>query len=281
MNILISGIHGFVGTNLVSAYKSQHAIYGLDIISPQKDGVLNTFAWDELDKIPEIDIIIHLAGKAHDTKNQTNSEAYFEINTGLTKKIYDWFLKSNARKFVFFSSVKAVADSVSRTYLTEDVKPNPKTPYGKSKLEAEKYILNQQIPIGKKVYILRPSMIHGPGNKGNLNLLYKLVSKGIPWPLGTFDNKRSFTSIDNLIFMLNQIIENDIEAGVYNVSDDNPISTNRLIELIAESKSRKAKIWRVNKKLILLGAQIGDLLRLPLLISIKNKKTNGYQQYII
>jgi len=270
MNILISGIHGFVGTNLVSAYKSQHAIYGLDIISPQKDGVLNTFAWDELDKIPEIDIIIHLAGKAHDTKNQTNSEAYFEINTGLTKKIYDWFLKSNAKKFVFFSSVKAVADSVSRTYLTEDVKPNPKTPYGKSKLEAEKYILNQQIPIGKKVYILRPSMIHGPGNKGNLNLLYKLVSKGIPWPLGTFDNKRSFTSIDNLIFMLNQIIENDIEAGVYNVSDDNPISTNRLIELIAKSISRKAKIWRVNKKLISFGCSDWR--------SIKAAVTNQYQK---
>ena len=41
-------------------------------------------------------------------------------------------------------------------------------------------------------------MIHGPGNKGNLNLLYSLVSKGLPWPLGSFENKRSYCSIDNL-----------------------------------------------------------------------------------
>ncbi len=276
MNILISGIHGFVGTNLVSAYKSQHAIYGLDIISPQKDGVLNTFAWDELNKISEIDTIIHLAGKAHDTKNQSNAEAYFEINTGLTKKIFDWFLTSTTEKFIFFSSVKAVADSVNGPFLTEHVKPNPKTPYGKSKLEAEWYIQNQQIPLGKKVYILRPSMIHGPGNKGNLNLLYKFVTKGIPWPLGEFDNKRSFTSIDNLTFILKQIIENDIVPGVYNVSDDNPISTNRLIALIAESRSRKVKIWKLNQKLISFGAKLGDILHLPLDTERLNKLTESY-----
>lgn len=86
MKLLITGIHGFVGRNIVVAYKNQHTIYGLDIVSHQKEGVLNTYGWDELDEIPEIDIIIHLAGKAHDTKNQTNSEAYFKINTGLTKK---------------------------------------------------------------------------------------------------------------------------------------------------------------------------------------------------
>ncbi|MEI5579362.1 SDR family oxidoreductase, partial [Streptomyces brasiliscabiei] len=79
--------------------------------------------------------------------------------------------------------------------LVEDVIPNATTHYGKSKLLAEKYILTKQIPESKRVYVLRPCMIHGPGNKGNLNLLYNLVSKSIPWPLGAFDNKRSFCSI--------------------------------------------------------------------------------------
>lgn len=68
MIILITGIHGFVGSNLVSGHKEQHTIYGLDIVSPQKDGVLKTFGWNELEQIPAIDLIIHLAGKAHDTK---------------------------------------------------------------------------------------------------------------------------------------------------------------------------------------------------------------------
>ena len=91
MKILITGIHGFVGTNLVEALKKEHTIYGLDIISPVKDGVRFTFSWDYLDKpneIPEIDAVIHLAGKAHDTKNQSAAEVYFKVNTDLTKKVF-------------------------------------------------------------------------------------------------------------------------------------------------------------------------------------------------
>ena len=90
MNIFITGIHGFVGSNLISALKVHHTIYGLDIVSPQKDGVVKTFGWNELRNIPPIDCIIHLAVKAHDTKNQTNAQVYFDINTGLTKKIFEW-----------------------------------------------------------------------------------------------------------------------------------------------------------------------------------------------
>lgn len=275
-NVLITGSNGFVGSNLYQIFYKDFNLYGLDINSGGKFPANKMFKWEEFERIPRIDTIIHLAGKAHDTKNQTDESIYFEINTGLTKKIFDWFLISEATKFIFFSSVKAVADSVSGLFLTEDVKPNPKTPYGKSKLEAERYIQNQKIPIEKKVYILRPSMIHGPGNKGNLNLLYKLVAKGIPWPLGAFDNRRSFTSIDNLTFILNQIIENDIEAGVYNISDDDPISTNRLIELIAETVNKKVRIWKPNRKLISFGAKLGDRLQLPLNTERLNKLTESY-----
>ena len=95
------------------------------------------------------------------------------------------------------SSVKAVADNLVGV-LSEDRKPSPKTHYGKSKLYAERYILSKKIPNNKRIYILRPCMIHGPNNKGNLNLLYNLVSKKIPWVLGSFQNKRSYCSVDNL-----------------------------------------------------------------------------------
>ena len=140
MNILITGIHGFVGSNLVKALKTNHAIYGLDIVSPTKEGVLKTYTWAELETIQNIDIIIHLAGKAHDPKNQTNAQVYYDINTGLTQKIYDWFLNSQAKKFVFFSSVKAAADRVEGDFLTEDIIPTPKGPYGESKIAAENYL---------------------------------------------------------------------------------------------------------------------------------------------
>ncbi|MDD4589516.1 MAG: NAD-dependent epimerase/dehydratase family protein [Parabacteroides sp.] len=280
MNILITGLHGFVGSNLTKFLKAKHILYGLDIISPEKDGIVKTHSWYDLEtKNPsEVDTIIHLAGKAHDTKNQSEAKTYFDINTGLTKKIYDYFLASSAKKFIFFSSVKAAADSVPGEVLTEDVVPNPKGPYGESKILAEQYIQEHwpATDSGKTVIILRPCMIHGPGNKGNLNLLYKFVEKGIPWPLGSFDNQRSFCSINNLCFVIQQLIEKNIESGIYQVADDQPLSTNQLVTLIAESLNKKARVWNINQTLIRQLAKYGDLLHLPLNSERLKKLTESY-----
>ena len=276
MNILITGVHGFVGSNLVLSLKNNNTIYGLDIISPQKDGVLKTFCWEDLDNglIPEVDAIIHLAGKAHDTKNQTESDVYFKVNTGLTQKVYDYFLSSSAKKFVFFSTTKAVADRVDGV-LTEDVKPSPKGPYGESKIAAEKYI-QEHYADNKQVYVLRPCMIHGPGNKGNLNLLYNVVKKGIPWPLGAFDNRRTFTSIDNLCFVVNGLLIKDIPTGIYNMGDDEALSTNELIELICQSLGKKAHIWKLSKGFMIMVAKICGKLHLPLDEERFRKLTENY-----
>ena len=277
MKILITGVHGFVGSNLVKALSEEHTIYGLDIISPQKDGVRFTFSWDYLDKedgIPEVDAIIHLAGKAHDTKNQTVSDVYFKVNTGLTQKIYDYFLKSNAKKFIFFSTAKAAADKVDGV-LTEDVVPSPVGPYGESKIAAEKYI-QEHLVADKQVYILRPCMIHGPGNKGNLNLLYGVVKKGIPWPLGAFENRRTFTSIENLCFVINGLLTKDVPTGIYNMGDDEALSTNELIEEICKSLGKKAHIWKLPKGLMNGVAKIGGALHLPLDSERLRKLTENY-----
>ena len=112
MNILITGINGFVGTNFTNSWSKNHTLYGLDIHQPKKEGVEHIYSWEELGKVPSVDAIIHLAGKAHDTKNQSEAQSYFEINTGLTQRIFDYFLQSDAKTFIFFSSVKAAADTV-------------------------------------------------------------------------------------------------------------------------------------------------------------------------
>lgn len=282
MKILITGVHGFVGSNLVKALMKEHTIYGLDIVSPYKEGVRYTFEWDFLDKegeIPYVDAIIHLAGKAHDTKNQSAADVYFKVNTELTKKIYDYYLKSKARKFIFFSSVKAAADRVEGEYVDENVVPSPKGPYGESKIAAEEYIRakeNERIKAGKETYILRPCMIHGPGNKGNLNLLYGVVKKGIPWPLGAFENKRTFTSIDNLCFIIKGLLTKDVESGIYNINDDEAVSTNELIEIICESLGRKAHIWKLPKGMMNGAAKVGDALHLPLNMERLGKLTENY-----
>lgn len=281
MKILITGVHGFVGGNLVSYLASKNEIYGLDIIAPVKDGVIKTFSWEDLDagRVLDVDAIVHLAGKAHDTKNQAAADVYFKVNTELTKKIYDYFLVHDSiKKFVFFSTAKAAADKVDGV-LTEDVVPLPKGPYGESKIAAEKYILSKMEDVrskSKDVYIFRPCMIHGPGNKGNLNLLYGVVKKGIPWPLGAFENRRTFTSIENICFAVNGVLTKDVESGIYNMGDDEALSTNELIGEICKSLGKKAHIWKLPKGLMNGVAKIGGALHLPLDSERLRKLTEDY-----
>ncbi len=281
MTILITGINGFVGTNFTNSWFRNHKIYGLDIHQPEKEGVERIIGWDELGKLPPVDAIVHLAGKAHDTKNRSEAQVYFDVNTGLTQKIFDYFLQSDARAFIFFSSVKAAADSVPGDVLTEDVVPVPVGPYGESKIRAEEYIIrarNQDSRAKtKNIYILRPCMIHGPGNKGNLNLLYSVVKKGIPWPLGVYENRRSFCSIDNISYVVEQlIVKENIESGIYHVGDDEPLSTNELIRLISESVGKKSHIWKFPKGMMSAAASVGGVLYLPLNKERLRKLTENY-----
>ena len=281
MKILITGIHGFVGSNLVKYLAQENEIYGLDIIAPEKEGVVKTYSWDDLDAglVPEVDGIVHLAGKAHDTKNQAAAEVYFKVNTGLTQKIFDYFLSHEGiRKFVFFSTAKAAADKVDGV-LTEDVVPAPVGPYGESKIKAEEYILSRigDLEINaKSVYIFRPCMIHGPGNKGNLNLLYNVVRKGIPWPLGAFENRRTFTSVENICFAVNGVLTKDVPSGIYNMGDDEALSTNELIEEICKSLGKRAHIWHLPKGLMNGVAKVGGWLHLPLNPERLRKLTENY-----
>ncbi len=261
MSVYLTGASGFVGKNIIEFFRDSKKIV--------KATRNTSIEFEE-------QVVIHLAGKAHDLKNVSSSDEYYKVNTELTKEIFDAFLISEAKVFITLSSVKAVADEVDGE-LTEDVTPNPITHYGKSKLLAEQYILSQPIPEGKRVYILRPCMIHGPGNKGNLNLLYSLVSKGLPWPLGLFENSRSYLSIENLCFIIKELIEReDISSGVYNVADDVPLSTNEVINMIAVSKGKKAIILNLSQTLIKMLARIGDLLKLPLNSERLQKLTESY-----
>ena len=261
-SIYITGASGFVGTNLTQHLEAAY------FFKPYNRRVSV--------EIKE-EIVIHLAGKAHDLKNTTEEEeAYYHANTELTQTIYDAFLASDANVFIYLSSVKAVADKVEGT-LTEETPPNPITHYGKSKLLAEKYIFSKLIPANKRVYVLRPCPIHGPGNKGNLNLLFKMVEKGIPWPLAAFENRRSFCSIQNVIFAIQELMEReDIASGTYNIADDEALSTNDLICIIGEAIGRKSNLLKLPQPFIRKLAKLGDILHLPLNTERLEKLTESY-----
>lgn len=244
MRVLISGAYGFVGTNL-SRYLADrgHECIALDIAKGNVETYSHFHTWERLDAIEwgRIDAVVHLAGKAHDTKNVTQPQVYFDVNVGLTQKLFT-ACGGRVRTFVYFSSIKAMDGD---------------TPYAQSKRAAEKWLDGRAV-------VLEPAMIHGPGNKGNLNLLFSVVKRGLPWPLAAFENRRSLTSIGNVCAIVEELCKGIVPRGIYPVCDDEAISTNRLVELIAESIGKKVAFWRLPKGLMRFAAKVGDVCRLPL-----------------
>jgi nucleoside-diphosphate-sugar epimerase len=264
--IIVTGASGFVGRNLCP-YLAGHGWHVVPVSMRDQ-------AWKS--RLPDdAEAIIHLAGLAHDLRNTRKADEYFRINTELTAELFDVFLASRIKKFVYLSSVKAAADAVGDRKLDEDYPATPATPYGMSKRKAEEHILSKD-PGTKRVYVLRPCMIHGPGNKGNLNLLYRLLSLGLPWPLAGFDNARSFLSIENFNFVLQEICSRDIAPGLYNVSDSEYLSTLEVVEIIRRAIHSRAPAWRVNKTLVRGLARIGSRLQFPFNEERLAKLTESY-----
>lgn len=268
--VVITGVRGFVGRNLKKYLfdHSSHKLIGASrdktTLKSHQDGLQSICSYDEIyESNLSFDAYVHLAGKVIGIANKGEEEEYFKINFEQTKKIFNRFLEDpKAIKFIFVSTIHVLTEKPERV-LDENYPPKPFTPYGKSKFLAENYI--QEYCSGdKKFYILRPSMIHGPGNKGNLNLLYGLVRRGLPYPIGKINNKRSFVSIDNFSFIINEILSNDIEQGLYHIADDDPTYTHELIHLIASEIGVKPKILNINLSLLKYAAQLGNYLPIPL-----------------
>jgi nucleoside-diphosphate-sugar epimerase len=265
VKVLVSGASGFLGSNLIP--------YLEDLASITSLGRKTNFR----DELSDNHAVINLAGLAHDLKSVADPSSYYQVNTEYSNRLFDAFLASDAEVFITISSVKAIADTTDEI-LVEETSPNPQTHYGKSKLMAEYYIQSKQIPAGKRVYILRPCMIHGPGNKGNLNLVYQVIKKGFPWPLAAFSNKRSYCSVENICFVIKELIERkDISTGTYHIADDDALDTNQVIQLIGESLNQKVYLIPIPKRFITFIARLGDLLHLPLNSDRLSKLTENYQ----
>ena len=221
-SILVTGNKGFVGSNLVPYLRKTN----FEVMGVTRNRVAN-------DEIEYKDLtlgnwsnyfaIIHMAGKAHDLKNVSSDMEYFQVNTELTKTLFNQFIESNCEVFIYMSSIKAVCDE-EHGLIDESKVPNPNSAYGKSKLASETYLMDQHLPKGKKLYILRPCMTHGAGNKGNLNVLFSMANSGMPYPFGAYENQRSFLSIYNLLFMIKAFLVQKPTSGIYNIIDDEFLS---------------------------------------------------------
>lgn len=261
--VVVLGNNGFLGKNLMQEF-------------PQATGVsLRDNTWER--DIENSDVIINLIGKAHDHKGTANEKEYYVVNVELTKRIFNAFLKSSSKVLIHISSIAAIQEYNSNKYLKEDDFCNPISWYGKSKREAEIWLLSQNLPPNKKIIILRPPMIHGPHDKGNLGLLFKFINNGIPYPFSNFENSRSFISIVNFCYFLRELIEsdNDIESGIYHVSDDEPLSTKEIIHIMKEVTRKRVLNISLPKFFIRTIAWMGDYLPLPLnTIRLKKMTSN-------
>lgn len=267
-NILLTGASGFVGQNLISYLRIKDNQFCLLTRAELEAG--------DISRHSNCDVIVHLAGKAHDLEKTSNPSLYYDVNYELTKKLFNAFLTSNATRFIFISSVKAVTDAFEGV-LTEDFPPNPKTDYGKSKLLAELYIKSQVLPSNKSYIILRPCMVHGPGNKGNLNLLYTFIERGWPYPFTKFNNLRSFLGVENLCFIIHILSSTNSASGTYNICDDEALSTNQVVSILATSlNKRTVKFWNINPIFMKILAYLGDFIPIPVNSEKLKKLTENY-----
>jgi UDP-glucose 4-epimerase len=178
-----------------------------------------------------INTIVHLAGKAHEMQ-PIPDWVYFKINFELTKSLADSAKAAGVSQFVYISSTKVYGD-VIQGVVNEDSVCLPVDAYGKSKRQAEEYLLSIQTP-EFIVSIIRPPLVYGPGVKGNMIKLLELAEKKIPLPFGKTGNFRSMVYLDNLVGLINRVIEKKA-GGIFIAGDIKPLSTDRLITLMRAS----------------------------------------------
>jgi len=228
--ILLTGSNGYLGSYFLSQYQNKYTFEKFSLLNQKlKDINFNN-----------IDAVLHCAALVHQ-KVEYSYEKYYEINVDYPLKLIKLAKENGVKQFVFISTVAVYGEDEKK--LDENTICNPTTPYGKSKLEAEKGLLNLNDD-SFIVSIIRPPMIYGKNAPGNIDSLIKLVKKLPILPLGKIENKRSFISIQNLCYLINEVITQQ-KAGIFLASDDEPLSTSKLIKLISKNLDKKIYLIKI------------------------------------
>ena len=228
--ILLTGSTGYLGSSFLKQYKNKYSFEKFSLLNQKLKDI----------NFDSIDIILHCAALVHQ-KVEHSYEKYHEINVDYPIKLAKLAKQNGVKQFIFISTIAVYGEDIQK--LDENTTSNPITPYGKSKLEAE----NQLLELNDDnfvVSIIRPPMIYGKNAPGNIDSLVKLVKKLPVIPLGKIDNKRSFISIQNLCYIIDEIITQK-QNGVFLASDDEPLSTSKLIELIAKNLDKRIYLIKI------------------------------------
>jgi nucleoside-diphosphate-sugar epimerase len=230
LNVLVTGASGFVGKHLL--HYNNNGRYNLRTVSLKSTNVESCL-------IENIDVIIHLAGKAHEM-NKIDDKVYFDTNYLLTAQLADKAKKAGVKHFIYISSTKVYNDEQGMV-LDETSACEPSDAYGKSKLKAEQY-LQTVADKNFRVAIIRPPVIYGAGVKGNILKLLKLCDSNKPLPFLRVNNQRSMVFINNLLELMFTIIDQRAE-GIFIAGDAQPLSTSKLISLIRTNLNRQQRLF--------------------------------------
>ena len=232
--LLITGSNGFVGKYFINKYKNK---YDIKTFSFLKDDI------NSLD-CSDVDVVFHLSALVHQMAGASASE-YERVNVTQTLELAKKAKESGVKHFVFMSTVKVYGEETINVY-TESSECKAEDEYGKSKLKAEEKLLKLEDE-SFKVSIIRTPIVYGYGVKANIKSLVNLVDKISILPFGKIENKRSMVYIGNLCHLVDVVIGATEVAlpSVFLASDDEPLSTSRLCELIAKSLNKKVYLIKV------------------------------------
>jgi UDP-glucose 4-epimerase len=249
MKILVTGATGFIGNKLCQALSMRGdavvAVSRRQVAIDTNITVINKVLskdTDWQDCLKDVDVVIHLAGRAHVMNDVSENpyQAYADINIDATKQLAEQAALFGVKRFIYLSSIKVNGERTKDVAFSETDSPQPEDDYGITKCEAEKVLNNIAIQTGMDVVIIRPPLVYGAGVKANFKSLIKLAQLNIPLPFGAIDNKRSLVFIENLIdFILLCTHHPNAANQTFLISDDDDVSTTRLIQYIKEASGKR------------------------------------------
>jgi nucleoside-diphosphate-sugar epimerase len=260
LNIIVTGASGFVGKRFLEYNKNNFEILSVSLRNNE---------WQQ-QSFAGYDAVVYLAGKAHEMQ-KIDDQIYFDINYNLTKSFFEKIKEQGVKHFIYISSTKVYGDG-EYDYLNEISSCNPTDAYGKSKLQAEQYLLQQK---NITVSIVRPPLIYGAGVKGNMFKIMHLCNGNKPLPFGNINNKRSLVFVDNLIALINTII-NQKKPGIFIAGDASAASTTSLVTTIKNALGKKSNLFAIPVFLRSVIKKIKPALYIRLFGSfyVDNKTTN-------
>lgn len=285
MKVLVTGANGFIGSHLLE--KLARGGHSLRILARKSITNYETVVCDlENETIPEsaldsVDTVFHLAGYAHDMVNTSKKEQiYRKLNVNATVNLIKIANRKGVKRFIYISSVKAGGAMLTNRCMSEDDQEIPKDIYGLTKREAEIKVLDLGRKFNMHVVIIRPTLVYGPGMKGNLSLMFNGIQGGWFPPLPKIKNKRSMICVEDLVEAI-LLVSKDTRAngGIYIATDDYEYSSREIYEIMCKVLSKSIPNWSVPLFVFSLIAKIGDVIGFIPFSSLSYQKLLGSECY--